>query len=82
MGFIRDLFVKGNDFLRHYMAPIIDKIIQFLSNEEYAIMGVIGFFISLLILVGLFRWLRKAPKLFFIVFILCGLGVTLWVISR
>lgn len=82
MGFIRDLFVKANDFLQQYMAPVLDKIIQFLSNEEYAVIGVIGLFTAILILIGLFRWLRKAPKFFFIVLIIFALAVVLWLVSK
>ena len=82
MGFIRDLFVKANDFLQQYMAPIIDKINQFLTSEEYAVIGVIGFFVALLVLIGLFRWLRKAPKFFFIVLILFAIVVVLWIVSK
>jgi ABC-type bacteriocin/lantibiotic exporter with double-glycine peptidase domain len=82
MGFIRDLFIKANDFLKQYMGPILDKINQFLQSEEYAVIGVIGLFVVILVLIGLFRWLRKAPKLFFIIVILFALVVVLWVVSK
>jgi hypothetical protein len=82
MGFIRDLFIKANDFLKQYMGPILDKINQFLQSEEYAVIGVIGLFVVILVLIGLFRWLRKAPKLFFIIVILFTLVVVLWVVSK
>ena len=82
MEFLRELFVKANDFLSQYLAPVIDKINQFLQSGEYAVMGVVGLLVGLFILIGLFRWLRKAPKVFFLVVILFGLVVVLWVVSK
>lgn len=82
MGFIRDYFVKANDFLRGYFAPIIDKIVQFLQTEEYAVIGVISLFVGLLILIGLFRWLRKTPKLFLFIVIIFALVITLGLVTK
>lgn len=82
MGFIRDLFVKANEFLEQFMAPIMDKIITFLSSEEYLIFGLIVFFLFLLLLIGLIRWLRKTPKLFFVILIICAAVVALWIVSN
>jgi len=82
MGFLRDLFVKANDLLQQYMEPVVDKIIQFLQSEEFAVIGIIGLLAGLLVLIGLFRWLRKAPKIFFIVVILSATIIVLWILSK
>lgn len=82
MEFIREYIEKANAFLEQYIAKAIDKIAEFLSGGEYLVIAVIGFFITLLIIIGLFRWLRKAPKIFLFVLILCVLVVALWLISK
>lgn len=82
MEFIREYIEKANAFLEQYIAKAIDKIAEFLSGGEYLVIAVIGFFITLLIIIGLFRWLRKAPKTFLFVLILCVLVVALWLISK
>lgn len=82
MEFIREYIEKANAFLEQYIAKAIDKIAEFLSGGEYLVIAVVGFFITLLIIIGLFRWLRKAPKTFLFVLILCVLVVALWIISK
>ena len=49
---------------------------------EYLVIGAILFFVTFVLLVGLIRWLRKAPKLFFFILILVGIVVTLGLLSK
>lgn len=82
MGFLREYIEKANGFLKIYISNAIDKVAEFLSGGEYLVIAVIGFFITLLLIIGLFRWLRKAPKTFMFVLILCVLVIALWLISK
>lgn len=82
MGFIRDLFEKVNEILSNYMEPPLMKISEFLSSGEYLIYAIIGLFLFLLIIVGLIRWLRKAPKFFITLIVIFGLVVGAWIISK
>lgn len=82
MGFIRDFFEKINEILSVYMEPFLMKISEFLSSGEYLIYAIIGLFLILLIIVGLIRWLRKAPKLFITLVVIFGLVIGAWLISK
>lgn len=82
MAFIRDIIEKGNNFLEPYISKVVDFITNFLGNGEYLVIGAILFFVTLVLLVGLIRWLRKAPKLFFFILILVGIVVTLGLLSK
>lgn len=82
MGFIREIIVKGNSFFEPYIKRIIDAVTKFLTSGEYLVIGVIAIFVSLLVLIGLIRWLKKAPKLFMFVVIVCGIVIGLWLISK
>lgn len=82
MGFIRDFFEKINEILSVYMEPFLMKISDFLSSGEYLIYAIIGLFLILLIIVGLIRWLRKAPKLFITLVVIFGLVIGAWLISK
>jgi uncharacterized membrane protein len=54
-----------------FLKPYIDKLIAFLSREQYVIYGAIGVLLVLLVLFGLFTFLKKFPKTFlFLVIIL------------
>lgn len=82
MGFIKEIFTKVDGILNTYMQPIVDKVVAFLTNGSNTVIAVIGVFAALLILIGLIRWLRKAPKLFIFVVLIFGLVVGAWVISK
>lgn len=78
MEAIKGIFDKVDQLLSSYLQPVIDKITQFLGNGAYTVIAVIALFAGLLILIGLFRWLRKAPKLFFFLVFVFGLVVVVW----
>jgi len=82
MKVIGDIFEKLDNFLSSILAPIINKIIAFLSSGDYTIIGVVCFFASLIILVGLIRWLTKKPKLFIFIIIILGIIVGARIISK
>lgn len=80
MGFIRDLFDKANSVVERFIAPIVDWVVEFLSSDDYFVIGLLFSFGGILILIGLLRWLRKMPKLLFFVAILIALVVVLWLL--
>lgn len=82
MGFIRDLYEKGNAFLEPYIGKIIDFISNFFASGEYLVLGCILFFLTIVILIGLIRWLRKTPKLFLFFLIIIGIIVALGIFSQ
>jgi glucan phosphoethanolaminetransferase (alkaline phosphatase superfamily) len=82
MGFLREYIEKANGFLEKYISSAINKIAEFISSGEYLVIAVIGFFITLLLIIGLFRWLRKAPKTFMFVLIVCVLVIAIGLISK
>jgi hypothetical protein len=67
---IYELLDKANAFSEKVLGPIIDKIVQFISSGEFTAIGIIGVFISLVFLIGLLTWIKKAPKLFFFILLL------------
>ncbi len=82
MEFIRGIFEKANDFFGQFMGPIVDKIASFFASNEYFVIGIVGLFAALLVIVGLIRWLKKKFVLFLVITIICGAIVTLWALSR
>ncbi|HHX80283.1 MAG TPA: hypothetical protein GX692_04375 [Acholeplasmataceae bacterium] len=69
---IYELLEKANAFSEKVIGPIIDKIVQFISSGEYTAIGIIGVFISLVFLIGILTWIKKTPKLFFLVLLVFG----------
>lgn len=69
---IYQLLEKANAFSEKVIGPIIDKIVQFISSGEYTAIGIIGVFISLVFLIGILTWIKKTPKLFFLVLLVFG----------
>ena len=69
---IYELLDKANAFSEKVLGPIIDKIVQFISSGEFTAIGIIGVFISLVFLIGILTWIKKTPKLFFLVLLVFG----------
>lgn len=68
-NFISNIFDKANNMVEPYVAPII----KFLSNAEYIVVALILLGLILLVIPGLFAYLKKATKLF--VFLLIVFGI-------
>jgi hypothetical protein len=82
MDFIRDLFTKLDAKIGGYLNPILAKIAAFLESGRTTVIAVIMVFMAIVVLIGLFRWLRKAPKMFIFAVIVFGLVIGAWVISK
>jgi hypothetical protein len=78
MTFIKDLFTQLDGIVGPILDPIVVKMIAFLSDTGIAALGAILLFVAILILVGLFGWLRKAPKFFLFITLLFGIVVGAW----
>ncbi|MGD9886533.1 MAG: hypothetical protein AB7T03_01055 [Bacilli bacterium] len=78
MDFVKDLFTKGDAIVGPILDPIVAKIVAFLSNTGITALAVILLFVALLVLVGLFGWLKKAPKFFLFIVVLFGIVVGAW----
>jgi len=65
-----------------FLKPYIDKLIGFLSREQYIIYGAIGVLLVFLVLFGLFTFLKKFPKTFlFLVIILSAAALIAYFLS-
>ncbi len=82
MEFLRGIFEKANDFFESFMAPIVDKIADFFTSNEYFAIGIVGVFVAMLLIVGLFRWLRKKPVLFIVLLGVFAAVMALWLVSK
>ena len=69
--FVR-IFDKADQFVSKAIGPVIDKVVEFLSKGKYTIYAVIGLFLSIVILIGLIRWLFKRTKSFIIIAVIFG----------
>jgi hypothetical protein len=72
MDQIRALLEKVDEFVGKFLEPVLEKISSFIASGENAALAMILAFLVLVVLIGLFTWLKKAPKLFFFVVILFG----------
>lgn len=68
-GFLSNIFDKANNIVEPYVAPVVN----FLSNAEYIVVALILLGLILLVIPGLFTYLKKATKLF--VFLLIVFGI-------
>jgi len=82
MEFIRSLFEKGNKFCEPYLGKVVEFLKNFFNSNEYFIIGLILVFIAIILLIGLFKFLFKTPKLFFTLLIIVGIVVGLWFLSK
>ncbi|HNZ50060.1 MAG TPA: hypothetical protein PK087_00195 [Bacilli bacterium] len=78
MDFVKELFEKGDAKVGPILDPIVTKITEFLSNTGDTALALILLFTGILILVGLFAWLRRTPRFFLFVLILFGIVVGAW----
>ncbi|MDD3107450.1 MAG: hypothetical protein PHP65_06605 [Bacilli bacterium] len=78
MTFVKELFTKLDGIVGPILAPIVAKITAFLSNTGITALAVILLFVAILVLIGLFGWLRKAPKFFLFVVVIFGIVVGAW----
>lgn len=73
---MKDFFVrtfdKADQFVSKVIGPVIDKIVEFFQRGTYTIYAVIGLFLSIVILIGLIRWLFKGTKSFIVLAIIFG----------
>ncbi|MFA6722118.1 MAG: hypothetical protein WCS50_02130 [Bacilli bacterium] len=72
------LFDKADEFIAKFLAPIINKIINFLSKGEYTIYALITVFVGIILLIGLFRWVFKGTKSFIFFLFLFGVVFAVW----
>ncbi|MGB3997601.1 MAG: hypothetical protein WBL36_04015 [Bacilli bacterium] len=72
------LFDKADEFIAKFLAPIINKIINFLSQGEYTIYALITIFVGIILLIGLFRWVFKGTKSFIFFLFLFGAVFAVW----
>lgn len=64
------------------IAPYINKIIDFLGKGYYVIYAAIAVVIILLFIIGLFSFMKKAPKTFlFLIILLAAVGAVAFFIS-
>lgn len=80
MGVMQTYIEKINDILRPFLEPILNKVVDFIQGNKFLALAGILLFLALVFLVGFIRWLRKAPKLFVFILILCAIAVTLGIL--
>lgn len=65
-----------------FIAPYINKIIDFLGKGYYVIYAAIAVVIIILVIIGLFSFMKKAPKTFlFLIILLAAVGAVAFFIS-
>ncbi|NLD26201.1 MAG: hypothetical protein GX661_02450 [Acholeplasmataceae bacterium] len=72
MDKIRAFLDSVNGFVGKFIEPILNKIANFIQSGKNAALAIILVFLALTVLIGLFTWLKKTPKLFFFVLIVFG----------
>lgn len=68
-SFISNIFDKANNMVEPYVAPVV----KFLSNSEYIVVALIFIGVILLVIPGLFTYLKKATKFFIFLIIVFGI---------
>lgn len=76
MGLISEINAKFTKFFE----PIWNKIVQFLNKGEkyYLLYAAIIVLLIILILPGLYSFLKRAPKFFIFILFLLGIVVGIW----
>lgn len=69
---------QANEKFINLFKPIWDKIIQFFNKEYYVIYAIIVLFLIVLIIPGLFTFLKRWPKFFAFIIILLSAIVLVW----
>ncbi|HEY8395705.1 MAG TPA: hypothetical protein VIK96_02910 [Bacilli bacterium] len=77
---IKELLDKADAFSEKFLRPIVDKITQLISSDKHFAILIVGTFIALILLIGLFSWMKKSPKFFlFMLFVFGALtAVAIW----
>lgn len=57
--------------------PLFNQVLAFLEKEYFIIYGILFLFVGILTIIGLFAFLKKAPKLFIFLVVLLGIIVAL-----
>jgi len=78
MDKIRELVKPFFDMINGFLEPIMTKVTEFLLLDMRVLYAVIFVFVGLLALIGLIAFIKKAPKLFFVLLIILAIFLAAW----
>lgn len=73
-----DILIEISNTISAIIEPFFNQFLGFIDDGYYILYAVVALFLVILILVGLFTFLKRAPKFFLFIVVLLGAVGALW----